>query len=557
MPSTVFMGVSSPWRSNGKRLRDGNVVALRLTGTDTRVAAASEERLSGRRYDPYIDRSVRRVFDRLEVEPDDELHVAVSSCLGPIFTPEEARAVVERATGLRPDSVRAVPHHDSHALEAFVPSPFDEALVLITDSAGNLLSCPDGTSVWENQSAYLARRRADGSCELRLLERYFPDGHGYGQLYRAVTRYVGFPVFQHASKVMALAGIGHDLEVKLPAPYRMSPDGTPRLPGQLGTLGPKFGLQSWLEEVGHQDGGHRDVSWYESGDYLANGRRSIRPTDLELAAWVQRGWQELLLTLASSLIERTGVRNICLGGGVALNCVANSLLLASPGVDAIHVGPAPGDHGQSLGNLLALLDELAPELSTEVRPPYFSAEDGLPDTPDRSNVERVVSALDAGQIVAVCRGTPEFGPRALGHRSLLCLPHERLCRRLRQVKTREDYQPFAATLTQAYAAQHLEGLRSPFMSFAPHLDGRASHDLEHVLHEDGTCRIQTLEPAFDPWFHQVLEGLEQLGRPPIAVNTSLNLRSRPMVDRVESPAYLAEAFQVDLAVVEGCGGRSE
>lgn len=546
----VYLGVSSPWRSDGGELRDGNAAGLRIDATGVvSVHAATEERLSGRRYDPCLQRCVPRVLQRLGASSDDDLHVAMSSALGPVFTVHEAHEVFRRATGLEPTSIMVVAHHDAHALEAFVPSPFSEALVVVTDSAGNHRARADGTSYWENQTIYRGSRLPNGGCNLEPVARDFLDQFGYGQLFRAVTRYVGFPGYHHASKVMAFAGIGHDREVRLPVPHEFSPEGEPRMRWAIDSDDPVACLRAWLDELGFDDGGPRDHSWFEAGSHVTNGRSSVRPTDIELSVWVQRGWEDQLLTRVGHLVGQTGISNICLGGGVALNCVANARLIAEKGVDRVHVGCAPGDHGQGLGNLYALLNELAPELTEVPAPPYFCPEGGLLDTVWNDRADEATALLADGRILAVCRGIAEYGPRALGHRSLLCTPVPAATERLRMVKQREDYQPFAVCVTEDYADAHLEGIASPFMSFAPRVRGQAASDLSDVVHDDGTCRVQTVSLRSDPWLHRVLVGLAEAGRPPLLVNTSLNLRGSPMVDRIGSSAEVTALFGVDDSVV--------
>jgi carbamoyltransferase len=459
----------------------------------------------------------------------------------------KATAMIRRAIGIEPSSVTVVPHHDSHALEAFAPSGFDEALVVVVDSAGNLLDGTVAGGLWENETIYRGVRRAGGRCDLELLARDFTPGFGYGQLFRAVTRYVGFPGYHHASKVMAMAGIAHDRESPLPPPHQPLSSQRSQMAWPLDGSDPVPSLCAWLDHLGFDHPGPRSQDWYAKGTHEANGRASLRPTDLLLAAWVQRGWEQHLTERVGELAEQTGIRRVCMGGGVALNCVANARLLDSVGVDAVHVGVAPGDHGQGLGNLVALLNERAPEhIDVAVRPPYFGGADREPSCDPAEAAERLLHH----QILAVCRGTAEYGPRALGHRSLLALPVSSVAERLRAVKQREDYQPFAVCLTSEYAVEKWSDCSSPYMSFAPSLAGQGAIDLADVLHDDGTCRLQTVSADSDPWLHELLGHLKTAGQPPVLVNTSLNLRGEPMVDEASDAQGLADRFGVDGAVVD-------
>lgn len=149
----------------------------------------------------------------------------------------------------------------------------------------------------------------------------------------------------------------------------------------------------------------------------------------------------------------------------------------------------------------------------------------------------------AGVLLSTGRGPWATGPFAL-------VPTRSVMKRMRAVKRREDYQPFAVCVTDEYATTHLRGLRSPYMSFAPRVEGDAADDLADVLHDDGSCRIQTVSATDDPWLHQLLSLLPSAGRPPTLVNTSLNLRSEPMVDYTMDSRDLAERFGVDGAIVD-------
>ena len=543
----ILLGVTSPWAWDGSELRDGNAVGVRLDPKEVLVHGTTEERLSGRRYDPYITLSVQRVLNQVGARHNDELHVALSSALGPVYSPEQARNIFTRATGLTPTSMSVVVHHESHARETFTPSPFNKALVFVVDSMGNQIN-NRGEQIWETQTVYLAERRPDGQVNLEVLARDFTDQPGYGQLFRAITRYVGFPGYHHTSKVMSFAGIGHSLEPRLPLPHAWADDGTPHIRWNLQPDDPIGSLHAWLTSLKYNNRGPRDDAWYRSGNHVSNGRATLRRIDLELSVWVQRGWEAFLLQRVEQLVALTGIHNICLGGGVALNCVANALLSAASFVDGVHIGAAPGDHGQGLGNVLHLVNQHASEVAARIVPPYFG-QDRANDL-DLDNPERCADMIEEGAIVAVCRGTAEFGPRALGHRSLLTLPRIDATERLRAIKSREDYQPFAVCVTNDYAHKSLDHLYSPCMSFAPRVHGQALIDLRDVVHDDSTCRIQTVSAQTDPWLYRLLRRLEELGRPPIVVNTSLNLRGEPMVDRVESAGALEKKFSADIVLVD-------
>lgn len=540
-PPTTYLGLSSPMNSLGNELRDGSAVALR----GDRWASATEERHSGRRHDPSVGLSTREVLGRVRYREGDPLEVAISSALAEPLDEAEARKVIRDSSGLEPDLVHVVDHHRSHAAEAFVSSGLDEALVFVNDSMGDVIHTRDGIVV-QCQSIYVAHKHSGQKFSLRLHGRDFPDGNGYGQLFRAVTRYLGYPGYHHASKVMAIAGCDTPPPDILPSPHSWDKE-LPEFRVRLDPANPIGSLDLWLRENLPKSlyQGPQGSGWFRPDAYKTNGIASLREQDLILASWVQQGWQRFLTERVSRTAAEVGIRHVCLSGGVSLNCVANALVHDLPGVDEVYVGCAPGDSGQALGNLYLM----CPPAAEAMRPPYLTR----PEPVTRichSSLDAAAEVLLSGQVVAVGRGVPEYGPRALGHRSLLALPTAENVAQLREIKQREDYQPFAVALTDEYADTHLAGLRSPYMSFAPRITGQAAQDMSAVIHRDDTCRIQTLSGDQDPWLHELLLTVQRAGHPPILINTSLNLRGEAMVAHLPTAPELAHEYGVALGVVE-------
>lgn len=538
---TTYVGLSSPINSQGNELRDGSAVALR----GERWASATEERLSGRRYDPGITLSTREVLRHVGYCEGDPLVVAISSALAEPLKEAEARKIIRDCSGLEPDLVRIVDHHLSHAAEAFASSGFDEALVFVNDSMGDVIPAGEGTVV-QCQSIYVGRRLSGQQFTLRLFGRDFADGIGYGQLFRAVTLYLGYPGYHHASKVMAIAGCVERPSFTLPSPHSWKKQ-MPEFRVRLDPENPRDSLDIWLKGQLPRSlyKGPQGSEWFRADTYKANGIASLREQDLILASWVQQGWQRFLTERVIRAVAEVGIRQVCLSGGVSLNCVANALVRDIPGVNQVYVGCAPGDSGQALGNLYLM----CPQAADRIQPPYLTRPEPA-NRVCRSSLDRAAREILRGQIVAVGRGSPEYGPRALGHRSLLALPTAGNVARLREIKQREDYQPFAVTLTDQYADSYLAGLRSPFMSFAPRISGRAAQDMSAVIHRDDTCRIQTLSCHQDPWLYELLLTVKRAGHPPILVNTSLNLRGEAMVAQLPTASELARKYGVALGVVE-------
>jgi carbamoyltransferase len=425
--------------------------------------------------------------------------------------------------GLDPDVVRFVPHHVAHAASAALAAPHPASAVLVLDGRGEAVSHLAG--------------RYDGDGALTVLaSQSLP--HSLGLLYEDVTEHLGFLRSSDEYKVMALASYG-----------------TPRhLPA----------LREAVRETG--DGGFvtEPVAW----DALAKRRAPGQEWTAEhadLAASVQARLEEVLLELSRWLHATTGERVLTMAGGVALNCVANSRLAAEGPFDELWVQPAAGDAGTALGGALQVAAEageraapmpgaglgrswtdaeLAAWLDT-ARWPYERPAD-LADT--------VAAVLAADGVVAWFTGRSEYGPRALGHRSLLANPGRReTLTRLNDVKGREQFRPVAPMIRLDRAADVFSGpLPSPYMLFVHRVRPEWADRIPAVVHVDGTARVQTVDPAAEPEVAALLAAFERRTGLPCLVNTSLNTAGRPMVDDPRDALELFGSTPVDVLVLGPC-----
>ena len=263
--------------------------------------------------------------------------------------------------------------------------------------------------------------------------------------------------------------------------------------------------------------------------------------------------EEVLLELAGVLHERTGERALVLAGGVALNCVANSRLYEDGPFDDVWVQPAAGDAGTALGaavHVAASLGDRPVPMATAALGPSWS-DDEIEETLRRAAVpherpddvaEAVAEVLAADGVVAWFQGRSEFGPRALGHRSLLAHPgREANLERLNDVKGREQFRPVAPMVLLEAAKDAFEGgpIPSPYMLFTHRVRPGWAERIPAVVHVDGTARVQTVDAADEPLVHRMLEAFRRRTGLPLVVNTSLNTAGRPMVD---SPRDALECF---------------
>lgn len=434
------------------------------------------------------------------------------------------------------DRVVTLSHHECHAAAGFYASGFDDAAVLVADGVGEDAS----TSLWD--------ATADG---LRLVcETPFP--HSLGLFYAAVTAWLGFEVNEGEYKVMGLAAFGRPTHAEVFRRWVRCEDGVVRIERRA------FAYET-------------ETRWGYGPEFLATfgpPRTPAAPWDLagvdqrraDVAASAQLVLEECLLELARHALARTGRRSLVVAGGVALNAKAIGVLHDARIADRIYVPPGAGDAGGAMGAAwLGGRDAAAPRaLDSAFVGPTPDAERahalalqlGL-QVVAGAPVALTAAALARGELVAVARGALEFGPRALGHRSLLAPAGPAAVRDLlnRVVKEREPFRPFAPVVRARDVSRYFHGdanFCTPLMTTV--LRVREPHDpaLGAVTHVDGTARVQSVTHGF---LAEVLDALEAAGAPPILLNTSLNGRGEPICAGPEDALAFFRAHQVDRLVL--------
>jgi len=527
------------------------------------VAAVQEERLSRRKNDAAFPMAaIEWCLERGRLEPDDLDAVvfyerpmlkfdriltcalrafphswrsfphAMKNTLGEKLW---VRGIISSQLGVPRQKILFAEHHRSHAAAAFLTAPTQKAAILTADGVGE----------WATLTVGRGTRGPDGTEIALLKEIRFP--HSLGMLYSTFTAYLGFPVNEGEYKVMGLASYGRPT------------------------------MADAVRKVVHRttDGAFRlDLDYF---DFHASAKRSFsgrfvdmfgpprdpyEPIDLEspdgrrfadCAASVQLVLEDILVDAARSLHRETGLCDLCLGGGVALNGVANHRILQESGFERVFVPPAPGDAGCALGAALYAdrVHFANPDRAFPDHPFWGPAVDGddlaklaredrLPaeDYDDFELIERVALDLAVGRIVGWMDGALELGPRALGHRSILAAPHavEMRDRLNRDIKHREEFRPFAPVVPAEDADRYFElppgGKRlARFMSgvFAVRPEWRER--LAAITHVDGTARVQVLEPDMAPRLYALLKAYGRVSGIPILLNTSFNLAGEPIVNR--------------------------
>ncbi|HLH89431.1 MAG TPA: carbamoyltransferase [Xanthobacteraceae bacterium] len=470
--------------------------------------------------------------------------------------------------------MRFTEHHLSHAASAFFPSPFDSAVVLTMDGVGE----------WPTTTVALG----DGNKLEIVKELHFP--HSLGLLYSAFTYYLGFKVNSGEYKLMGLAPYGE-------------PKFKDRIIGNLMDLKP--------------DGTFRlDMSYFNycTGLTMTNRKfadlfgEPVREPDkalltqfhMDLAASIQAVTEEIILRLGRSLAREYRRPNLCLAGGVALNCVANGKLLRDGCFEHIWVQPAAGDAGGALGAALAAWHlMLGNPRSTDGRHdtmagallgPEFSQSDierrlqaagaRFSVASDTDLIAQTAAALAQGEAVGWMQGRMEYGPRSLGARSILADPRSpQMQKQLNlKIKYRESFRPFAPAVLRDKAHDwfEFEG-DSPYMLFVAGVQPSRRRamkpaeqalfgidklnvvrsDIPAVTHVDYSARLQTVDAHTNPRFHALLDRFHALTGCPILVNTSFNVRSEPIVCTPEDAFRCFMGTEIDLLVVGNCALRKK
>jgi carbamoyltransferase len=529
------------------------------------VCAVQEERLSRRKNDAAFPLSaIEWCLDEAGLQPDDLDAVVfyerpmlkferILSCALRAFPrswksfPQAmkntlgekvwVRGIISSHLGIPGKKILFTEHHQSHAAAAFLTAPTREAAILTADGVGE----------WATLSIGRGQRGADGKVQLQL-EREIRFPHSLGMLYSSFTAYLGFAVNEGEYKVMGLASYGKPSYLaEVQRIVQAAPEG------------------AFFLDLGYFDYHTTAKRSYSSRfvEVFGPPRSPYEPIDLEtqegrrfadIAASVQRVLEDTLVHMTQELHRRTGLEDLCFGGGVALNGCANARILRESGFRRLFVPPAPGDAGCALGAAL-YADRVYFQGADPAVPdhPYWGPrvdgaeleklgrEDDLPFTrfdDEAALIERVVDELCAGHIVGWMAGRSELGPRALGNRSILASPSLAATRdRLnRDIKYREEFRPFAPAVPIEVADRYFElppGAErlGRFMSGVFPVRQQYRDRLAAIVHVDGTARLQTVERAMAPRFHALLSAYGKRTGIPVLLNTSFNLAGEPIVNR--------------------------
>ena len=455
-------------------------------------------------------------------------------------------------------------HHQSHAASAFYPSPFEEALVLTMDGVGE----------WATTSVAIgAGNKLNVTKEL-----HFP--HSLGLLYSAFTYYIGFKVNSGEYKVMGLAPYGEPkyAQTILDNIIDLKADGSFRLDQSYFDY--CTGLKMTNDKFNNLFGGPPS----KSEGWLTN-------KEMDLAASIQAVTEEVVQRLTRSLAQETGAKNLCLAGGVALNCVANGKVLRDGAFENIWIQPAAGDAGGALGAALCAYHHfqdkprrtnnmdsmkgsyLGPEFSDlEIQRRLTAAGANFVTLDVDSIIDKTAQALADGKSIGWFQGRMEFGPRALGGRSILGDPRSPEMQKILnlKIKYRESFRPFAPSVRLEDVAEWFElDTESPYMLLVAEVAKKRQKEMNAeeqalfgieklnvvrseipaVTHVDYSARVQTVNSVTNPKYHALLTKFKELTGCPVVANTSFNVRGEPIVCTPEDAFHCFMGCEMEVLIV--------
>jgi carbamoyltransferase len=538
------------------RISQGHDSAAALFVEGELVAAAAEERFNRKKHSGDFPvgaisyclaeagvalREVDEIVHSFDYQPYRNVYSLdpiTSALYRDVFSREAVLAQVSgHLDGFPGDRVRHVNHHLAHAASAYLCSGWEECLVLVVDGMGEVNSA----SVYHAHHGQLERL-----CEM-------PIRDSIGILYSLVTMHLGFNFNADEYKVMGLAPYGNPARFRsfFESAAELCKNGTVRIP------------------LFHRNQSREDRENYRATrkyltDHLIPPRgphEGITDAHRDVAAALQEWLDRAMLHICGHFGKRTGLRQLALAGGVALNCTANKKLSQLDMFEDIFVQPAAADDGSALGAAAFRAAQNGEIHNARIPVPFYGPahspskiEEALKEFPDRIEVMRYASLADTcaeaarliaeGHVLGWYRGRMEFGPRALGNRSILADPgHPEMRDRINaMVKMREAFRPFAPAVTLREAPRWFEivpGKEMPYMITAVDVRKECRSQLPAVTHVDGSARLQTVSAAGNKEFHALLEAVGKTTGREMVLNTSFNVKGQPIVD---TPQQAIETF---------------
>lgn len=485
------------------------------------------------------------------------------------------KSKLQTALGVPTDRILFTEHHLSHAASALYASPFKEAAILTVDGVGEWTTAAVGygTAMWDD---------VPGSENTLNLNHEIRFPHSLGLLYSAFTAYLGFRVNNGEYKVMGMAPYGSPkymdevyrlFKVAEDGGFALDMDYFSFLHSTKNTFNRRFeelfGPARKPESEFFSLMTHPNKEHPQWSDAVAAQNQKYA----DIAASIQRVTEETLLSMARHAHATTGSKNLVMAGGVALNSVANGRIVRETPFERVYIQPAAGDAGCALGAALYVYHVLlnkprtfvlehsywGAEYSEDEMRAAIAASDFAYDTieDDEVLIDRVVDRLVSGKVVGWYRGRFEWGPRALGHRSILADPRSAAMKEIvnTKIKFREPFRPFAPVVLEERASEYFD-LDAPgteylprFMLMVTHIPEDKQDQIQAVCHEGGTGRLQSVRREWNPAYYRTVEKFGEATGVPVLLNTSFNLRGEPIVNTPENALSTFARSDIDALVM--------
>ena len=544
------------------------------------IAAAEEERFTRVKYQAgFPVQAIRYVLAEGGIAPQDLDHIGISrqpsanlmkkamfafrrrpslqlirDRLNNSMKVGDLKAVVCESLGAEPASLRAefhnVEHHRAHMASAFFVSPFDEAAILSVDGMGDFVSTMWGTG---------SGNRIDVESEIN-----FP--HSLGYFYTAITQWLGFPKYGDEGKTMGLAPLGHPKYLdKMEKLVRLQRDGTFDLDLDYFANGAEGATMTWDTAEPVLGAMYTDKLVALLGE-PREYRSEITEYHQDVAASMQAMLEMAEMALVRKLQLETGKKTLCMAGGVALNSAFNGKILPTTGFEDIYIQPAAGDAGTSLGVCYYIWHQVLGKPRAYVMNDAYTGPEFSGDAVEcalkaagvdyqmlhqDALVERTAKLIADGNVVGWFQGRMEWGPRALGNRSILADPRRHDMKDIlnARIKHREPFRPFAPSILAEYTGEYFDqSYPDPFMLKVYNVLPEKREEIPAVTHVDGTGRLQTVDREHAPLYWKLIDAFRQQTGVPVVLNTSFN-ENEPIVCTPEEAIACFQRTKMDVLVI--------
>jgi carbamoyltransferase len=548
-----IIGINITRTSTGIGLHDGACALLEDGNINIAIA---EERINRLKYSGGIKCSLNYCLAARNLSISDIDFFVLSNCADvPLDVKSGLKFLQLEGFSVEENKVLICPsHHLSHAASSFFASPFKEALIIVADNEGNIIN-KKFNEYWlnplERTSIYIGKGN-----KIELLQRFNDRENelSIGAAYNYFTKWLGFKTYHDAGKTMALAAYGKGIFKKIKLFEFDKKMSALKCYLNQNHLKKYAAVRKLFKEQLKVDIGSRRKKCFNPG-YLQK----------EVAWVIQKETEKALIALTNYFVKKTGIQNLCLAGGVALNCVANAKLMKYTPVKRIFIQPAANDTGQAIGNALWAYHMILKQPRKYVMNHCFlgrnytqkeikKALDAFKKeliVKKSNNIESVAAKFIAERkIIGWFQDNSEFGPRALGHRSIIGDPRDRMTKKRldKEIKKREPFRPYAPSILEEHFSRwfevphdNLEGVYYPlkFMIITALVKKEKRRFIPAVVHIDGSSRVQIVNKKENPKFYKLIHEFYSITGIPLVLNTSLNMAGEPIV---ESPLDAIKSF---------------